>query len=256
MLSPVWRVKMCHGDLFEPGSSHTLLLGRHDREAFNHALDLGCGAEVEVAGGLAGLMAVGQLADLYGMEGVCEAVEEAVLGRLTVGSCADALMLAQACGLGRVEAGCWALALGRFEAVAATEGFARVDEATLAALLADDALVAAREERVFVALARWMRHDPPRPAPHRARQRPAPGEGGGVQAVRRGGAEGVVPHPAGQRLENALLARGDEGVVGEQRAERRLVYPREALRRRHRLEPPQRQSFAPFLDTAQPARLG
>ena len=110
---------------------------------------------------------MGQLADLYGVEGVCEAVEEAVLEQLAVEGCADALMRAQACGLMRVEAGCKALALGRFEAVAATEGFARVDEATLGALLADDALVATREERVFEALARWMRHDPLRaPAPH------------------------------------------------------------------------------------------
>ena len=157
MLSPVWRVKLCRGDLFEACSSRTLKLRPSDREAFLHAVDLGCGLEAEVRGGLAGLMAVGRLADAYGMEEVCAAAEEAVLARLSVDTCADALMLARNSGLGRVEAGCRAVALGRFEAVAGTAGFGRLDAAALGGLLGDAGLVAGCEERVLEALARWLR---------------------------------------------------------------------------------------------------
>ena len=156
MLSPVWRVQLCRGHLFQPGSSRSLRLGPDDRDAFLHAVALASGAEVAVTGGLAGLLAVGRLADLYGMDEVCAAVGEAALERLTADGCADALMAAQASGLGRLAAGCRAYALERFEAVAGTEGLGRLDGATLEGLVGDDGLVAAGEERVLAALGRWL----------------------------------------------------------------------------------------------------
>ena len=161
MLSPVWRAKLCRGSFFDEGSSCILLLGHSDAIAFHHAVAVGCGAEVAIGGGLAGLIAVGQLADTYGMDGVCAAVEEAALARMSVATCADALMAARDGGLGRVEAGCRALALGRFEAVAGTAGFGRLDAAALGELLGDDGLVAAGEERMFEAPGRWLRLNPP-----------------------------------------------------------------------------------------------
>ena len=80
---------------------------------------------------LAVLMAV---ADAYGTEDVCAAVEEAVLARLSADRCADAPTLARNSGLGRVEAGCRAVALVRFEAVAGTAGLGRLDATARAAL--------------------------------------------------------------------------------------------------------------------------
>ena len=157
MLSPVWRAKLCRGDLFEAGSSRTLLLGNNERNTFHLAVALGCGEEVSVEGGLAGLMALGQLADTYGMEGVCAAVEDAAIERLSVDACADLLSLAQATGLRRVEAACRALATRRFEAVSATAGFGNLDSATLAELLEDDGLMADGEERVLEAVVEWIR---------------------------------------------------------------------------------------------------
>ncbi len=60
-------------------------------------------------------------------------------------------------GLGRVEAAARVLALERFEEVAGTEGFMRMDEEAVGSLLDDDALRASREEAVLEAVVGWMK---------------------------------------------------------------------------------------------------
>ena len=222
MLSPVWRAKLCRGELFEAASSRTLRLGSNEREAFLQALDLGCGLEAQVMGGLAGLIALGQMADAYGMEEVCAAAEEAVLIHLSTDTCADALMLAQSSGLERVKAGCRALALGRFEAVAGTAGFSRLDAETLGGLLGDDGLVAGSEERVLEALAGWLRSDPVAAAPagpssaasDSARGARASAEAGGSVAVQAGFLLGFIQF-ARMRPEYLAALRSDGAHDGE-----------------------------------------
>ncbi len=55
-------------------------------------------------------------------------------------------------GLGRVEAAARGLALERFEGVAGTEGFMRMDEGAVWSLLDDDELSVSREDALLEAV--------------------------------------------------------------------------------------------------------
>ena len=107
--------------------------------------------------GICQLIKTGQFADKYGMDAVCQAIEEKVLSHLTIDSCAEMLIRGQESGLVRLKDASLDLALAEFERFAGAEDFMLMDEATVGSLLGSDLLQASKEERVFEAAARWMR---------------------------------------------------------------------------------------------------
>ena len=156
LVSPVWKAKLCRADWSLQSSARCLHLESEARTSFDFVLDLVCGREV-LSGGIKELISLGQFADMYGIDVVCQAIEDTVLRHLAIDSCAEAVIEAQTGGLSRLEASCLDLALADFERFAGAEGFVRMDEATVGSLLGSDLLQASGEERVFEAAARWMR---------------------------------------------------------------------------------------------------
>ena len=164
MLSPVWLVALSEerfgcghlGAAALSRSSSRLELEPDDEAAFDALVELGCGAAVDVANGLEGLVDLGRVADKYGLEGVLAAVEEHALARLTLETCGELLMASGAAGMRRVEERSRAMALDAFEAFSRTDGFLRLGEAELGSMLAEDELRVGGEEAVLEALARWM----------------------------------------------------------------------------------------------------
>ncbi len=154
ILSPVWQAKLCRG--LTEASRSRLDLTLDDAASFATAVQLGCGQPAVVHGGINGLLDIGRLADTYGIEHVHRAVEWEAARLLTIDTCAELLSGAPAAGMLRLEDLCQQLALGAFEAFAQTEGFMRLNEETLGALLDDDGLAVGREETVLSAVVRWM----------------------------------------------------------------------------------------------------
>ena len=103
------------------------------------------------------VMAMASVADRLEMTEVGLALEEAIIGQLSVDVCGDVLMGSMMLGLGRVEAAARVLALERFEEVAGTEGFMRMDEGAVGSLLDDDELRVSREEAALEAVVGWMK---------------------------------------------------------------------------------------------------
>ncbi len=154
-----------------------------------HQLDalvrLGCGLEVTIPAELdepAELLELAAHAQRFLLDDVAAALEAELAHRhLRIDTCARLLAAAGRGGLRAAAAAARALALGSFEAVAATDGFLALGEQDLADLLADDALHApGGEEAVFRAAARWMR----------AGGAEVPGGNGAGGGVGRGGLRG------------------------------------------------------------------
>ena len=154
ILSPVWRAKLC-GDIGnEPRQN--LNLDEDDATVFSQLLELGCGNTVHVVGGLQALVDLGKMANRYQVETVQNAVEHAVLSRLTVESCASVVSLTCESGLEGLQCASRALALSDFDAFASSAGFVELNEELLGSLLEDDELRSESEERVFETVVRWM----------------------------------------------------------------------------------------------------
>ena len=138
VLSPIWQAMLCR-NLTEVSRSR-LDLTLEDAASFATAIQLGFGQPAAVHGGLGGLLDVGRLTDTYGIKHVHRAVEWETALRLTVDKCAELLVGSSAAGMLWLEGMCQKVALGAFEDIALTEGFMRLDEETLCALLDDDCL--------------------------------------------------------------------------------------------------------------------
>ncbi len=154
VLSPVWQAKLCRG--LSEASRSRLDLTVDDAASFATAVQLGCGQSADVRGGLNGLLDIGRLADIYGIEHVHRAVEWEAARRLTIETCSELLVGASAAGMPWLEGICRKMALEAFEALAQTEGFMRLEEEALGALLEDGGLAVSREEAVLSAAVRWM----------------------------------------------------------------------------------------------------
>ena len=155
ILSPVWRAKLC-GDI-GGDARWQLALDGGEAGLFRKLVALGSGAAVTVEGGLGGVLELGLMADRYQVEAVQRAVEEAVVGLLTVESCGAVLAWSSGSGLERVERASRELALREFDEFAQTAGFMEVGEEALGSLLEDDGLWTEGEERVFEGVVRWMK---------------------------------------------------------------------------------------------------
>jgi hypothetical protein len=104
------------------------------------------------------------LADRFQMDDVGSGLEDAAIRRLGVSACADVMVTTGGAepgpicsgGLPRLRAAAYAMAAQRFEEVASTEGFTRLSEDDLDALLQDQTIKAGRAE-VIEAIVPWMR---------------------------------------------------------------------------------------------------
>ena len=117
---------------------------------------LGCG-QPAIATNFGELLKIGMMADCYGLTAVCQAVEWQAALNLTVERAVEVLASEAARGLARLRDASKEMALCRFEAFAATDGFLRLDEEELGSLLDEGRVEAEGEERVLEAVARWMR---------------------------------------------------------------------------------------------------
>ena len=199
MLSPVWRAKLCRP--INARDSRVLHLEPGDALIFPKLITLSCG-QPTTAASFGELLDIGRLADCYGLAAVCEAVEWHAGLNLTVERAAEVLASRVTGGLARLRDASKELALSRFEAFAATDGFLRLEEQELGSLLDEGQVEAEGEERVFEAVARWMRGG------GAARGRPLRGEG--LLRKVRFGAMGTeyLKGPGREVL-------GDSGLVGE-----------------------------------------
>ena len=134
----MWRAKLC-GDI-GGGARWQLALDGGEAGLFSKLVALGSGAAVRVEGGLAGVMALGLMADRYQVEAVQGAVEEAVVGLLTVERCGGVLAWSSGSGLERVARASREVALREFDEFARTAGFMEVGREALGSLLEDEGL--------------------------------------------------------------------------------------------------------------------
>ena len=102
LCSPVLRKTICGG--FIEGRAKRLELDDVDAGRFGSLLDAWCGRTGLEAKELGDLMALAGLADRFEMTEVQGGLEEAIIGRLSVGTCADVLTRSGGLGLRRVEA--------------------------------------------------------------------------------------------------------------------------------------------------------
>ena len=133
-----------------------MLLEPRDALNFPKLIALSCG-QPATAASFGELLDIGRLADCYGLAAVCEAVEWQAGLNLTAERAAEVLASRATGGLARLRDASKELALSRFEAFAATDGFLRLEEQELASLLDEGQVEAEGEERVFEAVARWIR---------------------------------------------------------------------------------------------------
>ena len=139
--------------------SQALRLELEDVEvnAYSDILNLWCGKEGLEDKTLDAIMAMASVADRLEMKEVATALEDTIIGHLSVAVCGDVLIGSTRLGLQRVEASARGLALEHFEEIAETEGFMRMDETAVGSLLDDDALNVSREEAALEAVVRWMK---------------------------------------------------------------------------------------------------
>jgi hypothetical protein len=155
MLSPVLHKMVC--GCFKESASGRVELDDVEQMAFQEVVDLSCGKDGLEVKDLTHVMLLESIADRFQMTEVETELEDAILRNLSVNVCADMLLASADRGLERVEEAAYKMALERFEQVAATDGFIRIEEDVLSDLLDEDELVATSEEHVFECVLRWMK---------------------------------------------------------------------------------------------------
>ena len=122
MLSPVWRRMLL--SIAPPDTVRWRLeLQAADEPCFAIVMALGSGAPAFVPGGLPALLEVFSMTARYDMDEIHSVVEEELLARLSMGTCADLLEGSAACRSGRLQRESVAMALGDFESFSHTPGF-------------------------------------------------------------------------------------------------------------------------------------
>ena len=153
LLSPYFHRMICGS--FREGAHKQLELTDVSLKTFECLLELACTSSCEVAS-LSALVELARLADLYQMSEVRNALEQEAICCLTVDSVSELLDASYESGLADLEAASLTLALERFEAVAATEGFLRMGVSAMRSVLSHDGLCASSEQLVLLAVARWL----------------------------------------------------------------------------------------------------
>jgi hypothetical protein len=154
LCSPVLRKMIC-GSLSEV-TRKSIHLKDVDGLTFRKALDLWCGKTDGRELKLSEVEEVASVADRFQIAEVLSALEESVLGQLSIGMCGEVLSWSGRVGLSRLEEAARRLAAKRFEELAETASFMGMKEEVLGSVLDDDGLAAISEEAVWEAVARWM----------------------------------------------------------------------------------------------------
>ena len=97
------------------------------------------------------------VADRFQITEVISALEEAVIGQLSLEACGEVLTWSGGCGMRRLEAEALKMAAERFEEFARTAGFMQIGSDALGSMLDDDRLVARNEEALWGAVVEWKR---------------------------------------------------------------------------------------------------
>ena len=155
LCSPVLRAMICGG--FLEGGARRLELEDVDGRRFGAVLDAWCGRAGWEAGELGELVRLAGLADRLQMAEAEEALEDVIVGRLGVETCADVVTGSRALGLRRLEEAALGMVMERFEEVAGTAGYVGLEEEVLGRVLEDEGLGVRSEERAYEGLVRWMR---------------------------------------------------------------------------------------------------
>jgi hypothetical protein len=156
LCSPVLRKIIC-GGCNQNCARKSLDLKDVAEGTFKKALDLWCGKEDSRDFELCEVEELASVADRFQMTEVLSILEDAVMGQLSIGMCAEVLTWSSRIGLGRLEEGARRLGSKQFEELAGTAGFMGMSEEALGSLLDDDGLAARNEEAVWEAVAGWMR---------------------------------------------------------------------------------------------------
>ena len=114
-------------------------------------LDVWGGKELDASADMGILLKLGSVADRFQVAEVVAAVEEAIIGQLSVATCADVLSWCGGSWLERGEAAARKLAVERFEEVAGTGGFLRLSEEMVVRLLEEDGLGVGTEALLVMA---------------------------------------------------------------------------------------------------------
>ena len=154
MFSPVLQKMICGH--FSESVAEQLVLHDVDEKSFRQVLNLWCGKD-EVVGDLKNALALAAVADRFDVVVVKEAVEDMIKSQLDVESCADLLMWSDIYGLRVVEDDARKMILDRFDEVAKTEGFKRIDANMLRSILDEDSLFVSQEEGALEGLLAWMK---------------------------------------------------------------------------------------------------
>jgi hypothetical protein len=155
MSSPTLHKMICGP--FKEGMTTRLELDDVNSMDYSNVLDMWCGKEGLRDKSLDDAMAMASVADRLEMMEVGTTLEDAIIAHLSVHVCGDVLMGSVRLGLRRVEAAARGLVLERFEEVAGTEGFMRMDKGAVGSLLDDDMLSVSREEAALEAVVAWMK---------------------------------------------------------------------------------------------------
>ena len=147
---------VCGG--FKEETDRRIELIDEEAEALQKLLLLACGEEGGVSvSGIEEMIELGTIADLYGMEAVVSAIEEAIARSVTVETCAEVLCLnGGGLFLPRAVSAARRAALHMFEDFVQTEGYYQISEELLQDLVGDDAM-AAKEEDVLQAVVQWIK---------------------------------------------------------------------------------------------------
>ena len=155
LCSPVLQKMLCGG--FRESSTRRLELEDVNDEIFAEVLEFWCGKKLSDNEDVEHLLALAGIADRFQIGEIATSLEDYVVERLLrTSTCADVLATGAALGLRRAEAAARRMALERFDEVAATAGFLRLDEDTTYSILSHDALGAASEESALEAAAWWI----------------------------------------------------------------------------------------------------
>ena len=155
MASPVLHRMICGA--FSEGMTRRVSLEEVDGKSFEEVLNLWCGKDCSNDKELNDVIVMASVADRLQMVEVVSALENAIIGQLCAGICAEVLLSSMQLGLRHVEAAAWGMAVDRFDEVSATEGFKGLDEETMGRLLEEDGLGVKKEEEAFEGLVRWMK---------------------------------------------------------------------------------------------------
>ena len=153
--SPVLHRMLCGS--FAESKAKTLQLKDVHGAAFGKALEICCGKDHGTELSLGDVKELASVADRFQMTDVIAVLDMTVSRHLTMSVCGEVLSWSGEHGLRQSEEKAQKLARDRFEELAKSEGFTRMDEEALGRLLDDDDLLVSSEEAVWEAVVEWRR---------------------------------------------------------------------------------------------------